>query len=333
MAPGTLLARSARQPSAERLVCLAMLALGCSGEVVNLGQSPSALPAGGSADAGSGGAAGNASGGTAPQIWELQTQPLITQVENHLLANPTLTSTLQELYYSEQVRGGDPNPTGVWRAVRTSDGWATATPLMLGGIAMPDASSPAISADGQELWLGMNTTNSTDIFHSLRQGDTQWSSPVLVAELNSPLDDVPRPPGQHGLVMPISSKRHGGSPAFYQIYFSARPALDAPWGTPSQVLLGAIDSPQFQSADGFLTDDGSEIYFSSTRDGEDSDLYVARRATTDASFGDPEPLVDLNDPGERSEERMPWLSPDGKSLYFASDRSGEYGLYVAKKRP
>ncbi len=91
-----------------------------------------------------------------------------------------------------------------------------------------------------------------------------------------------------------------------------------------------------RSANGkFLTDNGLELYFSSTRDGDhaDSDLYVAHRTATDANFGEPEPPVDLNDPWDRSEERMPWLSPDGQQLYFASDRSGQYALYVAHKLP
>lgn len=303
-----------------------MLAIGCSGEVVNLGSSP--LQAGGSAGAGG-------SGGAAHALWSVQATPILMQEKGVLLANPTLTAAMDELYYSSQQRGGDPNPALVERAVRVASSWSGMAPLSFGDAGMPDASSPAISADGQELWLGMNATGSTDIFHSVRQSDTSWSPPELVVELSSPLDDVPRPPGQGGLVMPLSSKRQGGSPALYQIYFSTRSSLDAPWGAPSQGALGAIDSPEFQSADGFLTDDGRELYFSSKRDGDhqDSDLYVARRATTDASFGEPEPLVDLNDSVAGSEERMPWLSPDGQRLYFASNRSGEYGLYVAQKLP
>jgi hypothetical protein len=55
---------------------------------------------------------------------------------------------------------------------------------------------------------------------------------------------------------------------------------------------------------------------------------ASRRATSDP-FKHFEPLDDLNTPRD---ERDPWLSPDGRELYFASDRSGHYDIYVAAAR-
>lgn len=312
-------------------LCCATAALGCSGEVLNLGSNP--LQAGG-AGAGAGAASGGVTGGP-DGVWQVQSQPLLQQEPGVLLANPTLTAEMDELYYSLQIRGADPDPhpTAVYRVVPSGSGWSAPKQQTLGDLSMPDVSSPAISADGQELWLGMNVTGSTDIFHSARQGDG-WTTPELVSELsNTDFDDVPRPPAVNGTIMPLSSKRHGGT--LYQIYLATRASGDAPWGEPSKALLGTIDSDTFQSADGFLGDKGLELYFSSTRDGDhgDSDLYVARRATLDSPFGAPEALVDLNDPDPMrpSEERMPWLSPDGGRLFFVSDRTGQYTLYQASK--
>jgi WD40-like Beta Propeller Repeat len=293
---------------------------------VNLGSSP--LQAGG---AGSGGVT------SGPRnVWGVQTQPLLAQEHNLLLANPTLTASTDELYYSAQMRFGAPeNMSRIMRRVRDGAGWGKETELTLGTLVMPDVSSPAISADGQELWLGMNTAGSTDIFKCMRQGDA-WSTPQLVSELSDAMyDDAPRPPAVNGTIMPLSSKRHGGAAPLYQIYFATRVSSDAAWDEPSKALLGSVDSDAFQSADGFLSDKGLELYFSSTRDGEhkDSDLFVARRANLDAPFGEPEALSDLNDPDPStpSEERMPWLSPDGSKLYFVSDHSGQYTLYLATK--
>ena len=56
-----------------------------------------------------------------------------------------------------------------------------------------------------------------------------------------------------------------------------------------------------------------------------SDLFVAFRRSTSEPFADIAPLDALNPP---SDERDPWLSPDGRELYFASDRSGHYDIYV-----
>jgi hypothetical protein len=201
-----------------------------------------------------------------------------------------------------------------------------------------DASSPAVSGDGNELWFGLlgATSGHTEIWHSAREG-AAWAAKTLVPELSSALGDTAaRPPALKGTVMPLSSKRHaenGGK--FYQIYFSERADATSPWGEPHRNGLTQINSPDFQSADGFLSENGLALYFSSTRDGDhaDNDLYVARRNAIGAEFGSPEPLVDLNDPvpGKRSEERMPWLSPNGSQLYFVSDRTGQYTLYVATK--
>jgi Tol biopolymer transport system component len=43
-------------------------------------------------------------------------------------------------------------------------------------------------------------------------------------------------------------------------------------------------------------------------------------------FGAPAAVTDLN---TASDERDPWLSPDGTPLFFSSDRSGRYEIYVA----
>jgi hypothetical protein len=310
---------------------VALAVTGCDGDLVNLGTSQPLNTGGGdggSAVVSGSGSGGGAEGGTAARLWELQSAPVIPQEEGVQLANPTLTANMDELYYSTQERGGspDPNPTSVAHAVRINGVWSSVRAVMLGE-PMPDISSPAISDDGTELWLGLNTTGSTDIFRSVQQG-ADWTPPERVPALNSSFDDAPRPPGLKGTVMPLSSKRHGNS--LYQIYFATRPTNDAAWGEPNQQALVNINSTTFQSADGFLSSDGYQLYFSSTRAGN-SDLYVATRTDLAAPFGEPVALVDLNDKNGPSEERMPWLSPLGDQLYFSSNMSGQYGLYRADR--
>jgi hypothetical protein len=326
MAPGASLARRVRRAGAAWLLCAAVATWGCGGEVLNLGSS--GLQAGGASGTG---------GGVAAHIWDLNSTPIIPQVEHVLLANPTLTRDESNLFYSEQERFGNLEPFAprikhaVWNSASAS--WGSSTELMLGSLKMPDVSSPAISESGTELWLGMlNEGNKTDIFKSELQAGA-WTTPLRVAELCSSDDDAPRPPAVAGTIMPLSSKRHDGPSPLYQIYLSTRENENAVWSEPSKALLGPVNSDAFQSADGFLDRTGLELYFSSTRDGDhtDSDLYVSRRVTLTDVFGEPEALTDLNDPQGRSEERMPWLSSDGKLLYFVSDRTGQYTLYLATK--
>jgi hypothetical protein len=326
MAPGALLARFVRPAHLALLLGLPVAALGCDGEVLNLGASPLE----------SGGAGAGSTAGTASRIWDVNPTPLLPQEPRVQLANPTLTADGMQLFYSTQERGSD-KPVLIRMAKRGASGFGSPVDIPFKGADPYGPSSPAVSPDGKDLWFGvLGKSGQTEIWHSTG-GEAVWAAPTLVTELTSPDGDtVPRPPAVNGTIMPLSSKRHGMNEGkYYQIYFSERAGAGSAWGEPHQSGLTGINSPDFQSADGFLSDNGRELYFSSTRDGDhtDNDLYVARRSAIGADFGAPEPLVDLNDPvaGKPSEERMPWLSPDGRRLYFVSDRSGQYTLYSATK--
>jgi hypothetical protein len=290
--------------------------LSCQGEYVRLGSSDEML---------GGGAGGGGQAGSVTRVWAAPTQPLLAEEREVLLASPTLTQD-GELFFSRQPRYG--GQTRLWHA-SASTGFADASEVELGEQMKPDIASPAVSWAGNELWLGMNVNGNTDVLRSVRSADG-WSAPERVPELCSDFDDAPRPPTPSGMLMPLSSKRHGQG-VFYQIYLSERPSVEAAWGEPSQALLAAVNSADFQSADGFVASSGLELYFSSTRAGS-SDLYVARRTSIQSAFGAPEALADLN---TEWEERMPWLSPDGQALYFASNKPTpqfqQYELYVAQK--
>lgn len=325
MAPGACLARCARGVRAG--ACLAFGLAACDGEVMNLGRSQELT--GGDAGAGAmAGSAGTTTTGGA-KTWQLQEQPIVEQTFTNGRSNPTLTANTQQLFFTDQPRFGDDTRSRILRAIKSGPSYIVDTmPLKLGELTDYDAASPAISSDAKELWLGLNVPEGlggTDVWLSRSEG-ASFGTPQLVAELSSPADDAPRPPALGGTLMPLSSKRHGGQ--FYQVYLASRATTDAPWSEPSQTLLATINSPDFQSADGFLAASGRELYFASTRGGDgQSDLYVARRASATEPFGEPALVPDLN--LSFSEERMPWLSEDGRQLFFASNRSGGYALYRA----
>jgi hypothetical protein len=51
--------------------------------------------------------------------------------------------------------------------------------------------------------------------------------------------------------------------------------------------------------------------------GASGDIYFVQRPSIDEPFGVPEPVAGIN---TEFNERDPWLSPDERFLYFASDR-------------
>jgi hypothetical protein len=222
--------------------------------------------------------------------------------------------------------------------------------------------SSAISTDGLTLWFGSDRAGgvgANDIWVTQRATRASaWSTPENVLALNSPADDIPRPPGEHALVMPMSStKATATNPASggnYQTYLATRATQGAPFGAP--LAIPELDYPDRSTVDGFLTDDGLTMFFSSaplaepadaavsttdggkTADGgrtadagvANSDLFVAWRLSTSATFSMTQPLDDLN---TAADERDPWLSPDGTTLFFTSDRGGVLSIYTATVKP
>jgi Tol biopolymer transport system component len=59
------------------------------------------------------------------------------------------------------------------------------------------------------------------------------------------------------------------------------------------------------------------------------DFYSATRPTADQPFAAPVRLERLS---TTSDERDVWISPDGARAYFASDRDGEWTIFVADLR-
>ena len=81
------------------------------------------------------------------------------------------------------------------------------------------------------------------------------------------------------------------------------------------------------TVDAFLTDDGLTLFYSSSPPEGAGDLFVAWRRTTSDPFTLSAPLDDLNTPAHA--ERDPWLSPDGQTFFFTSDRTGLLQIFEA----
>ena len=272
--------------------------------------------------------------------------------------NPTLTGDLLEIYFTTDRVSGNGD---VWFATRTTATAPFGTPAPVTAVNEDSfETSSAISTDGLTLWFGSDRAGgvgANDIWVTARATrSSPWSTPVNVVALNSAADDIPRPPGQHALVMPMSStKTTSANPSGtnYQTYLATRATPGAPFGAP--VAIPELDYPDRSTVDGFLTDDGLTMFFSSAPVAEpadaavsapdggktdggkpgdagvaNSDLFVAWRRSTSDLFAATQPLGDLN---TTADERDPWLTPDGTTLYFTSDRGGVLNIYTAAVKP
>jgi Tol biopolymer transport system component len=99
--------------------------------------------------------------------------------------------------------------------------------------------------------------------------------------------------------------------------------------------LSAVDDPTTYAENPSLTPDALTIVFDSDRGSAASHLYLATRASTAAQFSTPTALTTIN---STTSDHSPNVSPDGKTLYFASNRTLVGGnpqgdLFVATLTP
>ncbi len=231
--------------------------------------------------------------------------------------NPTLTEDLLDIFFTSD-RDDELGGADVYCATRSTRADPFGVPDLVEEVSSEDdETSAAISPDGLTLWVGSNRAGGvgdTDIWQTTRPSkDAPWGTPVPVTALNSEDDDIPRPVGQGGLVMPMASRRGPGDQ--YQTYFATRPSPGASFGAPEPLSYLWVEGSSM--VDAFLTDDGLMLFFNLDPGDGEGELYMTSRPSTDDLFGEPVPLVAVN---SSDDDRDPWLSVDGKRFFFASDR-------------
>ena len=100
------------------------------------------------------------------------------------------------------------------------------------------------------------------------------------------------------------------------------------WRMPRR-LNGSVNTNSWESQP-CVSADGKELYFVSRRNGN-ADIYCARR-NVDGTWGEPQNLgAPINTKGS---EMAPFLHPDGRTLYFSSDKHigmGGFDLFMSRR--
>lgn len=100
-----------------------------------------------------------------------------------------------------------------------------------------------------------------------------------------------------------------------------------PWSAPQPI---AQLNTSHYDADPTVTADQLELYFSSDRTpglGK-SDIYVSRRSAIDAPWGSASIVAELS---STDNDDSPEISPDGLTLWQATDRSSAYQIFVSTR--
>ena len=157
------------------------------------------------------------------------------------------------------------------------------------------------------------------------KADFTFGTPTNLGPMvNSSAEDWTPSISADGLELYFCSTRPGGYGG-YDIWVTRRATKDDPWGTP--VNLGpTVNGPADGAGGPRGSTDGLTLYFSSNRLGggySDWDSWVTTRPTTSDPWG---ALVNLGPPVNTSDwDAAPYISSDGLTLFFASERPGGQG--------
>ena len=243
------------------------------------------------------------------------------------LWSPRLSSNGLDLYFGVTVPGTGEQIAVATRPDRSSPfGLGQALP---GPVNTGKEGTPHLSADGRSLYFYSERAGGAglrDLYVATRSsGNGPFDSIAALTSLNgAQLDYLPwLDPDE--LTIHFASGPAGSGDIFRATRATRGDAFAAP------ELVAELSS---SSDEGGITLswDGREAIFSSNRPGGPGarDLYRATRARAGDPFSSPELLVELD---TVDNEIDPALSPDGREIYFASNRDGgDSALYRAARR-
>jgi OmpA-OmpF porin, OOP family len=192
--------------------------------------------------------------------------------------------------------------------------------------------APTVSPDETELLFTSERKGFVDLFVSTRPNrETPWTEPV---NLGPPIDDPSA--GDFSLrlscdgnTLYFSSTRSGGF-GKADNYVAVRESRQHPWGLAAN-LGSRLNTDAFEAFP-TPTPDGAMLYFnrSTSFDSQDSDIWLTSRANPAGEWSEPQRApAPIN---SARAEFSPAFSPDGLTMYFASDRDGTVAVWASTRR-
>jgi hypothetical protein len=189
--------------------------------------------------------------------------------------------------------------------------------------------TPELSDNGLTIYFATNRTGGVgamDIWTAQRTTPTaQFASPTLAGTaasgINSSMNDRSPFLSRDALTFLFATDRNGD----FDIFLTNRTSTTATFGSPMPMtainMAGAVDENPF------LSNDKLTLYFNSNRGGNHA-LYQATRSDVMQPFGAPTRIDELDTAGDETD---PWVSRDGKHIYFTRGASGQIILMEATR--
>jgi Tol biopolymer transport system component len=256
---------------------------------------------------------------------------------------PAISKDGLSLYFSSNRPGGE-GDQDIWLTRRASPDAPWGLPINLGEVVNTDRIEgiPSLSRDGHWLFFNSNRTGGfgdIDIWVSYRQhvhDDLAWETPAnLGSGVNTAGFDAGAGYFENENGPPLLFFNRGESQANQTTTDIYVAALREDGSTTEAVLVPSLSSPQLDSRPSVRFDGLEVIFFSSRPDAQgttDLDLWSSTRNSTDEDWSIPVRLSD--NVNTTSAEANPYISPDGTTLFFASNRPlgcGGLDLYMTTR--
>ncbi len=190
--------------------------------------------------------------------------------------------------------------------------------------------SPTISMDGLELYLASIGANGTvDLFVTTREMiEDDWGEPVTLGPtVNSSAIDIEPCVSTDGLQLYFESRRSGNLSAKADLWITTRTNTDDSWGEPMN--LGSIVNSTGGDSGPSHSSDGLELFFCSSRVGNQMDVFVTKRVTINGDWEHPTNLGALINTTQH--EWCPSISFDGLILLFTRGPEETGNIWMARR--
>lgn len=230
--------------------------------------------------------------------------------------DPSATTDLLEIYFD---REGD-----IFTATRQSASEPFGPPIVVVELSTADTESgPEVSGDGLTMYFAREPAGANfDVFVANRASRGEpWTNIRELSEVNSDLSEFPSGTADGGRVLALNRNNDPDGAGGDDLYLATRESPLAAFTVPVNVseLNTAADE-----RNPFITEDGLELWFE-----VDGTIVFATRADLASPFNPPTPVDVINQDG--ASDIDPWLSPDQRTLFFASNRTGNQELYQATR--
>jgi Tol biopolymer transport system component len=248
--------------------------------------------------------------------------------------NPHISPDGLALYFSSGRSGGSGGHDLYVSRRETPDAkWGMSMNLGPTVNSSADDWGPSLSPNGLELYFTSKRSGGhggfSDIWLTTRATqEDDWGSPInLGPNINTSDFDGHPSISSDGLELyfctSTTNERPGSGDS--DIWVTSRLSLSDPWGPP--VNLGSVVNSPYYDGEPDISADGLCLVLGSDRPGGSGgwDIWVTTRKKKEDPWGTPVNLgPEIN---SSNNETMADISYDGSMLYFASDQSGEYGVF------